>query len=159
MASSARSIFVVAGIGNGSGTGGASGWAYMLVVILCHTLNNLDGCDSRVFAAAGMLTQLLFLSLSSRQLWTGYRVALIARNVDSLKNLEENINRTGGEVSRNKHPWNRSLYRLCCVLAGRWFSRQGVYAHWATQGVWCDKKALAWFPYTRWTFQRWCSRV
>jgi len=55
-----RSIFVVAGIGNGSGTGAASG---------------------RAFAGAG------------------YRVALIARNPDSLKKTAEDINSAGGEAA------------------------------------------------------------
>ncbi|CCM00549.1 uncharacterized protein FIBRA_02583 [Fibroporia radiculosa] len=57
---SARPLIVVAGIGNGTGTGAST---------------------ARLFAK------------------TGYRVALVARNADHLKNLADDINKNGGEAA------------------------------------------------------------
>lgn len=78
MASAAmkRPLLVVAGVGNGTGTGAATAWVYSLF----STTKSWECITSRLFAKSG------------------YRVALIARNEHNLKATAEDIKAKGGEV-------------------------------------------------------------
>jgi len=95
-----KPIVVVAGVGNGSGTGAAT---------------------ARVFAEAG------------------YRVALIARNADHLKNTAQEINAAGGEAA----PFPVAAYDAPSIegaftnIKSRWPSSQlKVAVYNAAHGVW-----------------------